>query len=254
MGKRNSTPMTAERILGYLNAVHAAITHKRVPFRATNFRLSYGISPHVHSSMLANGIIYEDKGEDGTMFWRWLADDPSLTLAGQVLIGYKERIKRYGQNAAVTRAEEEARRKAMERLLLVKKGQDNKARLADILGQAKANTTSTIIDMEDSKRGSRMPDDMDAEKTPMTNMDMTGAVDDMLEDVTQQIEERDALEDSGVGDSHEEIPGVEHEVVYIPMTEKQWAFVLKLDAKINRLLRLHGADNVPEDHDAMFRE
>lgn len=224
MGKRNSTPMTAERILGYLNAVHAAITHKRVPFRATNFRLSYGISPHVHSSMLANGIIYEDKGEDGTMFWRWLADDPSLALAGQVLIGYKERIKRYGKNAAVTRAEEEAQRKAMERLQLMKRGQDNKARLADVLEQAK--------------------------KAPMTNVDITGAVDDMLEEVTQQIEARDALEDNGGHQVPEEIHGVVREVVYIPMTQDQWAFLLQLDAKINRLLRLHGADNVPEDRDA----
>ena len=72
-------------------------------------------------------------------------------------------------------------------------------------------------------------------------------IQDMDEEAASELCEAEQIADQDVP---EEIHGVLREVVYIPMTENQWFFLLKLDAKINRLLRLHGADNVPEDRDA----
>lgn len=237
MKKSNTTKMTVERILGYLQAVYAAINHKRVPFRATNFRKSYGISPHVNSAMLANGVIYQDTDESGTKFWIWLADEPSMILASQIFAGYKARIKRYGKNAALTRAEDEARRKAMERLQLIKQGEGNKGRMQDVFNKAKAASNEI-------KLGARSPvaEPIDAEDRLPGEGEEDPEEKKALDEATFVREERKAVEEMDYAALEERIcaliaSGQEN---YNTLNTK----VDLLLAKINRLLKLHGADGV----------
>lgn len=217
--------MTVERILGYMEAVYAAIKHKRVPFGVTAFRKNYGISPHVHSAMLASGIIYKDNNE-----WLWLSDKPSMEMATLVFAGYKTRINRYSKNAAVTRQEEEERRKAMERLFLMKKGADNKSRLQEVLNKTKVSTPLPIPTYEDKYYGESPSEEEDTE------------VKEVLNEVVDIHKERQALV----------------EMDYMALEEKVMALMAMSDKKFNalsedikqlvamnrRLLKLHGADGV----------
>ena len=232
MAKKTKPRMTAERILGYLQAVHAAITHKQVPFKATAFRINYGISPHVNSAMLANGIIYEDRDEvSDKLVWRWLADEPSMLLAGKVFLGYKERIKRYNKNAAVTRAEDEERRKAMERLALIKQGKDNKGRMADILEMAKNAQPRPIIEEPDTAPVQEPADLLEDPEAKAA-----------LDEVVEVRKERQALIEMDYSALEERV------MALAAMTDEKFnalsADVQKLLGMTRRLLKLHGADGV----------
>jgi hypothetical protein len=224
--------MTAERILGYLQAVHAAITHKQVPFKATAFRINYGISPHINSAMLANGIIYKDLDEECNKFvWRWLADEPSMLMAGKVLQGYGERIKRYGRNAAVTRAEDEERRKAMERLALIKQGKDNKGRMADALEMAKNAQLRPIPTPENDDIMQKLIDSAEDREAKAA-----------LAEAVEVRKERQALIEMDYSTLEERV------MALAAMTDEKFnalnADVQKLLGMTRRLLKLHGADGV----------
>jgi len=232
-GAGGKAPMTPERILDYIKAVYATIKHKRMPVRITEFRKAYGISPHIHSAMLANGIIFQDRGDDGLLAWIWLADEPSLSMATRVYAGYKARIDRYMKNAALLREEEYELKKAMERLVLMKKGADNKAAMDEVFLIAKAASEAAAVEgaaEEKAIDGSEDEDVPDQES------------EDALHEIVEVREERKKLIDPDYATLEERV------MALMALNDEKFAAldadIQKLLAYSRRLLKLHGADGV----------
>ena len=232
-----------DRIYTYLMALYEALKRKRSKFKMTDFRRTFGISPHVQAAAIELGYVTWDVLPDETREWRWTGVKPTHEMAAKVLAGYRVLTFAYKENAKAKYHEDVATATKGKEATAIEIGKANKERFK----KAIADTTPVIPDSwVCQKCGASIP----AAMLRCQNCDLGMSaedIQDMDEEAASELCEAEQIAEQEVP---EEIHGVLREVVYVPMTENQWFFLLKLDAKINRLLRLHGADNVPEDRDA----